>query len=143
MGATKSEFEALDAAGAAMENALEELANAIKRVEVELRRRLFKMRTKTPISLVDGDTERHYLLWALHEKNGWSLQVLSRPEQGEEKVTPLPNAPWRLRLRATECFDALLVQAALELRQRNKEVEEATKRCEVFAEKLKAEGVPK
>ena len=132
----KTEFEALDVEGAAMENALDDLTVAIRNVELALRTRLFKARTKTPIPQIEAETERHYLVWAMHDKTGWALHVLTRLEAGDDKTALLVTAPWRLRLRATECFDALLVQAALELRTRNKEVRDAITRCETFTKKI-------
>lgn len=135
---TKSQFEALDDAEATMASTLDALTMAIRTVETALRTRMMNLSTRVLIPPREDESERHYLAWMKHDETGWSLHALTRYDNDDKaKITLLTKAPWRLRIRATECFDALLVQAALDLRHQNKEAVEAIARCEKFANKLK------
>lgn len=123
---------------AALENSLDTLNIALRNVEVALRSHVLKTHASVPIPLMEGEAQQYLLLWAPHEKNGWSLHVCTKPGAHVFEIHPLRNAPWHLRVRATACFDALVAQAELELQQRNQNVQEAIQRCDDFVRKMGA-----
>lgn len=133
---TPPPLQALDAESVALAGDLDALNVAIKDVESALRTRAFKTRTTTPIPAQEGEAERHFLCWSMRDPTGWALYVFTRADKVDERVTPLLRAPWIFRVRATECFDALLVQATIDLRKQRRDVEIAIQRCHNFVAKI-------